>query len=101
MEINETAKAGQNSLEIEVANLWVNRLIGDEQLPEDCTWKPGKWGNGRVLAEYPQWLLDGKPSPTGRVAFTTWWHYKKNDPLVPSGLIGPVRLEVLEMATFH
>ncbi len=27
-----------NELEIEVANVWANRLIGDEQEPPDCEW---------------------------------------------------------------
>jgi hypothetical protein len=38
-------------------------------------------------------MLDGKPSPTGRVTFTTWKHWTKNDPLLVSGLLGPVTLE--------
>jgi hypothetical protein len=70
-----------------VSNLWVNRLIGDEQLPEDSDRNPE--GN---LRAWPQWLLDGQPSPTGRIAFSTWRLWKKDDPLQPSGLLGPVRL---------
>jgi len=37
--------------------------------------------------------LDGKPSPTGRLTFTTWRHITKDMPLLPSGLIGPVTLQ--------
>lgn len=61
---------------------------GDEQLPEDR-----KWADNLALKEWPQWVLDGKPSPTGRITFTTWHHWKKDDPLLPSGLLGPVTLQ--------
>ena len=46
--------------------------------------------------EWPQWVLDGKPSPTGRFTFTTWHHWYKGDALLESGLIGPVVLRVAE-----
>jgi hypothetical protein len=48
-------------------------------------------GDG-TLKRWPQWLLDGKPSPTGRYAFPMWRLWKKNDALLDSGLIGPVKL---------
>jgi hypothetical protein len=47
-----------------------------------------------VLASYPQWLLDNKPSPEEHITFTTWKHWTKDDPLLESGLLGPVRLIV-------
>jgi hypothetical protein len=87
LDVTAVLVAGQNTLEIAVANLWVNRLIGDQQLPSDAE----RNKNG-TLKQWPQWLLDGKPSPTGRLTFTTWELWRKNDPLVESGLIGPVRL---------
>lgn len=75
-----------NTLSIQVTNLWINRMIGDQQLPEDSDRGPD--GN---LLKWPQWLLEGKPSPTGRFTFTTWQHWQKGDPLAESGLIGPVK----------
>ncbi|HEX3624126.1 MAG TPA: glycosyl hydrolase [Verrucomicrobiae bacterium] len=89
--ITDAAKPGTNKLVIKVTNLWPNRLIGDEQLPPDREW------NGKKLKAWPQWLLDGKPSPTGRFTFTTWHHYTKDSPLLESGLLGPVKLETVEV----
>jgi len=55
-------RPGSNLLEVRVANVWANRLIGDAQ--------PG--------AE--------------RVAYTSAPTYRADAPLRPSGLLGPVRL---------
>ena len=87
VDLSGVLKEGENTLEVRVANLWVNRQIGDEQLPEDSDRNP----NG-TLKSWPTWLAEGKPSPTGRYTFTSWRLWKKDDPLVPSGLLGPVRL---------
>ncbi len=85
--LGKTAQPGNNHLEVRVANLWVNRLIGDDLLPEDSERKP----DGTLVA-WPQWLLEGKTSPTGRHSFATWRHWTEEDPLQPSGLLGPVTL---------
>src|SRR5262249_50334319 len=84
------AQSGRNRLVVKVTNLWPNRLIGDEQLPDDREWA------GKRLQAWPQWVLDGKPSPTGRFTFTTWHHWTKDDALRPSGLLGPVAIGVSE-----
>jgi alpha-L-rhamnosidase len=55
-------KPGSNAITVEVANAWVNRLIGDQQ--------PG-------ATQY---------------TFTTVKPYRANSPLQPSGLLGPVTL---------
>ena len=62
VDIGAVAKKGRNTLEVRVANLWVNRLIGDAQPDaEKLTW----------------------------TALPT---YRANAPLRRSGLIGPVRI---------
>jgi hypothetical protein len=91
-------EAGQNTVEIEVSNVWANRLIGDEQEPEDCEWLPGHvFGpnlyGGRYLKRFPDWFVKKEPRPSkGRYCFTTWNYFSKDSKLVPSGLLGPVRL---------
>lgn len=86
-------KPGRNQLEIEITNLWPNRLIGDEQLPEDCSWKPERFkGDGEALNEWPRWMSENNPRMSGRIAFGTWRHWSKDDEPLPSGLLGPVRL---------
>jgi hypothetical protein len=66
IDISDVVKEKDNILEIEVANLWINRLIGDQFLPD-----------------------------SSRYTFTTHNFYKKEDPLVSSGLLGPVRIMVI------
>jgi hypothetical protein len=85
VKITDVLKEKGNELEIEVANLWVNRLIGDETKPWDGV-ENGKW---------PEWLSEGKPRTSGRITFTTHHFYKKGDKLIESGLIGPVRIMVI------
>jgi hypothetical protein len=56
-------KPGANEVTIKVINAWVNRLIGDQQ-----------------------------PDATTKYTFADVKPYKANSPLLPSGLLGPVRL---------
>jgi hypothetical protein len=91
--LTAVAKSGINKLKVKVTNLWPNRLIGDEQLPPDREW------DGQQLKAWPQWLLDGKPSPTGRLTFTTWHHWTKDSALLESGLLGPVTLRSVKLVT--
>ena len=87
VDISRAVRAGENSLEIATVNLWINRMIGDEQLPLD-----GNWKDFETLLEWPEWFRKGEPRPSGRYTFTTCRHYQKDSPLVPSGLLGPVQL---------
>ena len=89
-----TGNRGELDISIRVTNLWPNRLIGDDLLEDDCEWAVGKDGNRRVgLKRFPEWIKRGEASPTGRHTFTTWRHWTRDDALLPSGLLGPVRLE--------
>jgi hypothetical protein len=89
VDVTDTIRAEDNDLEIRVTNLWVNRMIGDEELPEDSERNPDG-----TLKAWPKWVEEGKPSPTGRYTFTSWRLWKKGEPLVASGLLGPVSLRV-------
>lgn len=63
VDVGAVMKPGRNRLEVRVANLWVNRLIGDAQ-----------------------------PGVTGKVTWTALPTYTAKAPLRRSGLIGPVTL---------
>ena len=87
-DISSVIRPGVNQLEIRVASLWPNRMIGDAQLPE----VGGARRNG-LAAAWPEWLLNGEPIPNGRVAWAAYEPFRKDSPLVPSGLIGPVTIQ--------
>ena len=67
VEITGTVKPKDNVLEVEVANLWWNRLVGDASLPSES-----------------------------RLTTSNASHLFNSDmPLLPSGLLGPVTLETI------
>lgn len=96
IDATDACKPGENALEVKVVNLWINRLIGDEQLAEDSDRNPDG-----TLKCWPPWLDQSKASPAGRYAFTSWRLWKKDLPLHPSGLLGPVRIEPAEARTLR
>jgi len=66
---------GQNKVEIKVTNTWVNRLIGDKNVPEDqriC----------RIYSPDPKWYSAGSKLP-------------------PSGLLGPVVIRASKIILFN
>jgi hypothetical protein len=63
LNVTGALKAGDNKVEISVTNLWVNRLIGDAQ-----------------------------PNVTNKITYTTMPFYQANSKLLPSGLMGPVKI---------
>jgi hypothetical protein len=60
VDISKAIKQGKNELTIEVVNLWVNRLIGDEQ------------------------------PTINKYTFSTYKHYRSDSRLMESGLIDPI-----------
>ncbi len=76
VDLTGKVKAGTNALEIDVANVWQNRLIGDAGLPE----------KERLTKSNLRLQADGPP-------MKPYEGYSAKDPLAPSGLMGPVRLE--------
>jgi hypothetical protein len=60
-DVTSALKPGANTLEIKVTNLWVNRLIGDQQ-----------------------------PDAPKKYTYTAMQFYRADSPLLPSGLLGPV-----------
>ena len=65
VDVTAAAVAGKNSLKVQVTNLWPNRIIGDQSLPE------------------------GK-----RFTHTNITKFTKDSPLMTSGLLGPVTVKV-------
>jgi hypothetical protein len=63
IDVTKDLKPGANQISIKVTNAWVNRLIGDQQ-----------------------------PDATTKYTFADVKPYKANSPLLPSGLLGPVRI---------
>jgi hypothetical protein len=63
MDVTSALKPGANQVTVKVINAWVNRLIGDQQ-----------------------------PDATTKYTFADVKPYKANSPLLPSGLLGPVKL---------
>ena len=68
LDVTGVVRPGRNSLTVRVANLWVNRLIGDAQ-----------------------------PGATRKFSFTAIPTYRPDAPLRPSGLLGPVSLVSLDL----
>jgi hypothetical protein len=93
-DVTDALRAGENSLELAATNTWHNRLVGDEQEPADFEFGTDRGVKmGRAMKGYPDWFLKNQPRPSsGRVSFVSWFYHRADTPLIPSGLLGPVRL---------
>jgi hypothetical protein len=97
VDVTEALKPGDNMIAVTVANLWVNRIIGDQRHPDDVEWtsETGSTAAGQGLAGIPDWVKNRtrRPNPD-RKAFYGWkWpHMTADRKLLPSGLLGPVLL---------
>ncbi len=106
IDIASYCKTGKNVLEVEVTNLWPNRLIGDEAEPDDLVWGKERYFSFvtpkrkicRNLQVIPDWVKQNKQRPSkNRITFTTTDFFDKDDTLLPSGLLGPITLTVEEL----
>ena len=96
VDVTEAARRGQPlNVAVRVTNLWPNRLIGDDFKAEDCEFAQGTLME-RHLNSWPAWVLEGRESPSGKWTFATWKHWTKDEPLLPSGLLGPVVLRAVK-----
>lgn len=96
VEAGKAIRHGENVLEITVANLWVNRLIGDAGMENTSGFVPAeRWPTTNMV----DWYSANQPLPPGpRRTFSTQDFFGAGDPLVPSGLIGPVRIRIMDEA---
>lgn len=63
VDITKAVRNGENTIEVKVINMWHNRLVGDVQ-----------------------------PGVTKKITYTQMEFFKPEEPLLPAGLVGPVRI---------
>ncbi|KAH8668561.1 hypothetical protein BX600DRAFT_538536 [Xylariales sp. PMI_506] len=81
LDISAAVHFGINTLVIDVTNLWVNRLIGDELLPVED--KFNTMTQNYAVEAWPQWWLGDKAVKDGeRDTFGAWHHYNSTAPLL-------------------
>lgn len=81
-------KGGSHVLTIKVTNRWPNRLIGAANVDDTYQWRADNVWRIPVIQEIPQQSVG---------LFTTCKFYRGDDPLLSSGLLGPVKIDVVTM----
>jgi len=87
VDVTEALRPGGNELFIRVTNLWPNRIIGDHrQFRQAQEWfaEDGDW--------HPAFADPDVPLPDGRITGYSWKMWHAGAELLPSGLLGPVKL---------
>jgi hypothetical protein len=96
VDVTQLVKAGDNLIEVDVTNRWVNRLMGDAKYAQDIVYqnKPMKKPSWGIIESYPDWLSDpAKIKSRQRSTFMSYaTSYKPEDKLPASGLVGPVQI---------
>ncbi|MCX6236396.1 MAG: hypothetical protein NTY07_02375 [Bacteroidia bacterium] len=93
-DVTKLVRQGENDIQVEVTNLWPNRLIGDEHLPVE-----NEYSKDRFILKLPEWYVNNQPKTGKRISFAVWHNLEKTDPLLESGLLGPVKLILGEERT--
>ncbi|HQR93720.1 MAG TPA: hypothetical protein PLZ97_10235 [Sediminibacterium sp.] len=72
-------------------------MIGDEQEPADFEWGNDRGDKGHAMKAYPDWFIKNESRPSKRKTFSIWYYNRKDTPLQPAGLAGPVFLQKIEV----
>jgi len=89
VDITKATKVGDNELIIELTNLWTNRLLGDNALPDNS-------GYDTKSKRMPEWYINNQPAPKSQrhtFTVTNFYRRKSTQFLISSGLLGPVKIK--------